>query len=376
MTDRLLFEAGPFAVQAARLAGGRLVAYDALPANALPWLGRRYLGRVGRVELALRAAFVELGEPVQGLLPLAGQRRLVEGEAVSVSVVREPEAGKGPLLALVEGAVTAGRTAPARLAADDPVLALLRAFIRPELEEIAVGGNAAAVRALCRQCLPGAAKLVRSVPAPFADPAIEEAIFALLSPEIALPSGGRLTLEHARAMTVVDVDLGAAAGLGRRAITATNLEAATALAEALRIRDIGGLVVVDFLKERGRAAGERLRQALLHATAADPGEVRVGRPTAFGLIDLTRRRRRPPLAWRLGEPCADCPGGRRLAGWWLAERAAMRLRREAAHWPGRTLALSAPPDVVLLLSAAAALPACEYRADPALPRDALEIGPS
>ncbi|MBM3492050.1 MAG: hypothetical protein FJX68_16735 [Alphaproteobacteria bacterium] len=372
---RLLLQAGPFAVQAAWLSDGELTAYDALPAGSLPWLGRRYLGRVAQVEAALRAAFVELGEALQGLLPLAGAG-LKEGMTVAVEVVREPEAGKGPLLAPLPDRVIAGRAAPARLAAPEPVEALLRAFARSDLTEILVGGDTAPWRALCRRHLPDLAPLIRPSEAPFADSAIEEAIFALLAPEVALPSGGRLVLEHARAMTVCDVDLAAAARQGRSAVAATNDEAALALARAMRARDIGGLLVVDFLKERGRGAGERLRGILRGATADDPGQPRIGSLSAFGLLELTRRRQRPPLAWRLGEPCPHCPGGRRLAGWWLAERAAARLRGEARHWPGRALTLSAPPDVVALLATAAdRLPACELRAEPGLARDALSIGP-
>jgi Ribonuclease G/E len=374
MTFRLLLQAGPFAVQAALLRGDELVVYDALPADRPPWLGRRYLGRVRRVEPALRAAFVELDEPVQGLLPLADQR-LSEGMPVAVEVVREPEAGKGPLLAPLADTPPGERAAPACLSADEAPLALLRMFARAEVREILVGGDAAAWRLLCRRHLPAIEPLLRPVAAPFADPAIDEAIFALLAPEIALPSGGRLILEHVRALTVCDVDLAAAAGHGKRAVATTNDEAARALADALRARDIGGLVVVDFLKERGRAAAERLRGTLARACADDPGQVRVGHLSVFGLMELTRQRQRPPLAWRLSEPCPDCAGGRRLAGWWLAERAVGRLGREAAHWPGRRLTLTAPPDVVALLrTVAASLPACEFGAAPELTRDAVSIG--
>jgi len=107
----------------------------------------------------------------------------------------------------------------------------------------------------------------------------------LLAPEVALPSGGRLTVEQTRALTAIDVDTGAA-----RSALPTDLEAAAEAARQLRLRNIGGLVVIDFVSE-APAARSQVLDRLRAALKGDPAQVRLGGATALGLVELARERR-------------------------------------------------------------------------------------
>lgn len=125
---------------------------------------------------------------------------------------------------------------------------------------------------------------------------LEEAFEAALSPFVALPSGGSLIISETPAMTAVDVNAGRAAGGNpERLALETNLEAATALAYALRLRGIGGLIAVDFLKMREEASQKRVLAALGKAFRGDPESPRTGTFSRFGLVDIVRQSRGPSL---------------------------------------------------------------------------------
>jgi ribonuclease E/ribonuclease G len=112
-------------------------------------------------------------------------------------------------------------------------------------------------------------------------------VLPLLGPTVALPSGGWLAVEPTTALTAVDVN----AGAGRDPLR-TNLEAAAAVAAQLRLRNIGGTVVIDFIDLRGAKARGQVLAALKAALAGDPVRVRTGRGfSELGLVELARERR-------------------------------------------------------------------------------------
>jgi ribonuclease G len=193
----------------------------------------------------------------------------------------------------------------------------------------------------------------------FESAGLEEQIDAALRPEVALPSGGRIILESTRALIAIDVDSGSAAAL------ATNMEAAEAIAREVRLRNLAGQLVIDFLPQRGRQANDKLIDTLRAAFADDPCPAQIAGFTRLGLIEMTRERRRPPLAQVIGEGTGRSP----LT---LAYDALRRVPATARAAPGRPVAIRARAAVIAALKGPAreALAAAEAALGMAL---ALEV---
>ena len=142
---------------------------------------------------------------------------------------------------------------------------------------------------------------------------IEDAFDAALTPVVPLSGGGSLIVSETPAMTTVDVNAGrGAAGNPERLALETNLQAADALARVLRVRGIGGLIAVDFLKMREDANRKRVLSALAAAFRGDPENPRVGDFSRFGIVDIVRRSSGPSLASALLEQ-AMRPGAETVA---------------------------------------------------------------
>ena len=120
---------------------------------------------------------------------------------------------------------------------------------------------------------------------------------SLIEPQVSLPRGGRMTIEPTEAMTVIDVDMGGAGG-GRQkgdAVLTLNLLAAAEVARQIRLRNIAGLIVVDFINMRQRSHGRKLVDAMRREFRDSPVPVDVLGMTAGGLVEITRRRDGPAL---------------------------------------------------------------------------------
>ncbi len=205
-----------------------------------------------------------------------------------------------------------------------------------------------------------------------------------LSPTIALASGGSVHLEMAKAATLIDVDTGTpASGSPERTALAINIAAAVVIARQLRLRRLGGSIVVDFVGLDNRGARERVRVALARALAADPARPEILGWTRLGHLELVRPRRLRPLA----EVLLEMPpqGLLRKTAITVAHEALRRLRREERAQPGPLWRLAVTPDVAAALAgpAANALAAFEQRsgrktavaADPSLERGQFQIFP-
>jgi ribonuclease G len=118
---------------------------------------------------------------------------------------------------------------------------------------------------------------------------VGDALALAEGPEVPLPSGGRLTIETTRAMVAVDVDSGGGS-MAAEAVLATNLEAATELARQMRLREVGGPVVVDFIRMQRKGDHDRVRRRLAEAVAFDRMGVQLLGWTAGGLFELSRAR--------------------------------------------------------------------------------------
>ena len=143
---------------------------------------------------------------------------------------------------------------------------------------------------------------------------IESQIESAFQHEVKLPSGGSVVIDPTEALVSIDINSARAtkgADIEETAF-ATNLEAAEEVARQLRLRDMGGLIVIDFIdmvaQRNQRAVEEKLREAL----QADRARVQVGRISRFGLMEMSRQRLRPSLAELTTEVCPRCSGQGRI----------------------------------------------------------------
>jgi len=181
---------------------------------------------------------------------------------------------------------------------------------------------------------------------------IAERIDALLDPKVALPSGGHIVIEGTEALTSVDVNSGrfTQAGTHGETALATNMEAATEIARQLRIRDIGGLIVIDFIHMDEPAQQEQVIAALQAGLVGDKAPVRLGTISEFGLLEMTRKRTRDSVHKRFTEICSICDGTARvptvetvaLSVLWRAEREGRAVRGDV----GKRLELHAAEEVI------------------------------
>lgn len=139
---------------------------------------------------------------------------------------------------------------------------------------------------------------------------VEAAVDGILDPRVELPSGGQLVIEHTEAMTTIDVDSGTALDSANRADTAlvTNLEAAKAIPRQLRLRNIGGIIVVDFIGMASDEHRDSVHRTLLEAANDDPARFTASGFSDLGLVEISRRRIRDSLLSQLSGDCPDCVG--------------------------------------------------------------------
>jgi ribonuclease G len=211
---------------------------------------------------------------------------------------------------------------------------------------------------------------------------IAGAVAAALAPRVALAEGGALTIETTAAATMIDVDTGSAAGRGKAesAALATNLAAAREAARQIRLRNLAGPIVVDFVGMRDPRHRERVRDALQKALDGDADTRALGW-TRLGHFELVRKRRRAPLAELLFE---RAPGGGLVKTALTVTLEALRAAaRQAEATPAPAPTLFVHPEVAAALAgeARAALAELETRlgrsiaivSEPGRPRERFDI---
>ena len=139
---------------------------------------------------------------------------------------------------------------------------------------------------------------------------IEGQIEAAFHREVRLPSGGAIVIDQTEALTAIDVNSGRATKGGDIEETAlnTNLESAAEIARQLRLRDMGGLFVLDFIDMYSRKNQRKVEHMLKDALSPDRARVQVGRISRFGLLEMSRQRLRPSLGESSQELCPVCTG--------------------------------------------------------------------
>src|SRR5215468_4238645 len=139
---------------------------------------------------------------------------------------------------------------------------------------------------------------------------IEHQIETAYARQVPLPSGGAIVIDHTEALVSIDVNSARATKAGDIETTAfnTNLEAAEELARQLRLRDLGGLIVIDFIDMESGKNQREVENRLKDALRYDRARVQLGKISRFGLMELSRQRLRPALAESAYIPCPRCHG--------------------------------------------------------------------
>jgi ribonuclease G len=139
---------------------------------------------------------------------------------------------------------------------------------------------------------------------------VESEIERALSRRVELKSGGTLVIDQTEALTTIDVNTGGFVGSRNfdDTVFKTNLEAAQAIARQLRLRNLGGIIIVDFIDMESQEHRAAVLEELKRALARDRTRVTVNGFTALGLVEMTRKRTRESLAHVLCEPCPVCEG--------------------------------------------------------------------
>jgi len=140
---------------------------------------------------------------------------------------------------------------------------------------------------------------------------IEEEIKRLRSNKARLKSGGYLIIQEAESLCAIDVNSGKFVGNNNtqeEVVTITNIEAAQEVARQLRLRNIGGIVVIDFIDMKKEKNRQKVLEALKEATKHDKAKIKIWPITHLGLIEMTRERKRESLFSLLGDTCPTCHG--------------------------------------------------------------------
>ena len=139
---------------------------------------------------------------------------------------------------------------------------------------------------------------------------IEGFLSDLFNPLVQLPSGGYLVIGITEALVAIDVNSGRATSHGTLEQTAlhTNLEAAEEAARQIRLRDLAGIIVIDFIDMPERKNNAAVEKRLKENMKVDRARIQVGRITSFGLLELSRQRLRPGIMEAISAPCRECSG--------------------------------------------------------------------
>lgn len=305
--DGEAYEGRRLPVQVVRLPAGdkgaRVTALPALPGRFAVYLpfgdGVRVSGRIGddAVRARLRAVLEACAAGRSGGFVVRTAARDADGDALAGEALTLMRAWGG-----VKSAAD-GAAIGTSLHREPP---LPTRFLRDRLDAdtVRVVADAGALFAQTRDFValaaPAlAARVVAYVGATpmFKAEGVDAAVSGALSRRVTLPGGGALVFDYTEAMTVVDVDTAANIHGSNRAATvlATNVEAARAVAAQARLRNLGGIVVVDFIDMHDAMQRRAVAAALERALADDPARPQLGTVTRFGLAEFVRRHNGPPL---------------------------------------------------------------------------------
>jgi ribonuclease E len=199
------------------------------------------------------------------------------------------------------------------------VIRAIRDYFHPDIEEILIDNQNIYDQAsqFMNHVMPSYAsriKLYEENTALFSKFNIENQIETAFLREVQLPSGGVIVIDHTEALVSIDVN-SSRSTKGRdieNTAFSTNLEAAKELAKQLRLRDIGGLIVVDFIDMENPKHQREVEECLREALKNDKARIQTGRISRFGLMELSRQRLRPSIGETSNGSCPKCHGTGRI----------------------------------------------------------------
>ncbi len=181
---------------------------------------------------------------------------------------------------------------------------------------------------------------------------IETEIQSLFNRRVELPTGGYVIIEPTEALVSIDVNTGRYTGQKdpEKTILRTNLEAAREIARQLRLRDLGGIIVIDFIDMESQASRDKVMHELRSQLARDRARTRAFQLSELGLVEMTRQRVRPSLLDTMAGPCPACDGaGRVFRPGVVVRRLERALRRVASEKKEARLTVRLHPEVALYL---------------------------
>lgn len=192
----------------------------------------------------------------------------------------------------------------------------IRDLYSSDMTEIHVAGQEGykKVKTFMHQMVPSSARRVHFYRDPlvpiFQRYSIERQMTDIFNPRVELRSGGYIIINPTEALVSIDVNSGRATRERHIDDTAlkTNLEAAEEIARQLRLRDLGGLVVIDFIDMESNRHNTKVERRLREAMAEDRARIEIGRISGFGLLELSRQRLHPSLTETHFQPCPHCSG--------------------------------------------------------------------
>ncbi|PZQ20997.1 MAG: ribonuclease E/G [Sphingopyxis macrogoltabida] len=253
---------------------------------------------------------------------------------------------------------TLGSSAPALIHSDsDLVKRAIRDIYHKDIEEVLVEGDEGykAAKQFMKLLMPSHARRVKQ----YADPVslyqrygVEDQLAGMLNPVVQLKSGGYLVINPTEALVSIDINSGRSTrehNIEQTALS-TNLEAAHEIARQLRLRDMAGLVVIDFIDMDHGSNVRKVERAMKEALKNDRARIQIGRISGFGLMEMSRQRLRTGVLEASTRPCPHCEGTGLVRTASSAGLGALRLiEEEAARGKGSKITLRASQEATFYL---------------------------
>ena len=235
---------------------------------------------------------------------------------------------------------------------------ILRDTLSPDFEAVRVDNEIEYERAVefvnrCQPSLVGHVKLYTRETPLFEEFGIQQEIDKALKPKVWLKSGGYIVINQTEALVAIDVNTGKYVGKTNRledTIVRTNVDAVQEIVRQIRLRDLGGIIVIDFIDMDDRRNRQKVVQALEDALRTDRAPTKILSFNEFGLVALTRKRVKQSLERTLCQPCPYCSG----AGWvksvgTICNEILAEARKMAQQIEGDTMTLRLNPEVARAL---------------------------
>ncbi len=341
----------PIGTKGARLStqisiAGRLLVY--LPQEKHIGISQRIEGEAEREQLREKLQLLVPADEAGGFIVRTMAEKASEQElANDIAYLRK-------MWAEAKNAAVAAR--PPALLYQDLTLGqrLLRDLVTPETSRIVIDSreNYQKLTAFAQEYMPQLMPLFKHYTGerPLFDlHGVEEEIQKALARRVELKSGGYLIIDQTEAMTTIDVNTGGFVGLRNfdDTIFKTNLEAAQTIARQLRLRNLGGIIILDFIDMESEEHRDAVLAELNKALARDHTRMSVNGFTALGLVEMTRKRTRESLAHVLCEPCPTCGGrGEVKTARTMSYEVLRELLREARQFNAREYRVLAAPAVI------------------------------